>query len=155
MARGLAPDVGVVERGAGGTPGGGGTKVIGGTSSGNAGRTGGSVGPEAVGHRYREQVPAPFGNVLKGLAGRPAPRHVEDGGGDTRVLDDGRGEGIQEHARVAMALGQADRPADHALSRYSWSRRTVDTHISSVRGKLGGPGRIVTVRGVGFRLGTV
>lgn len=37
----------------------------------------------------------------------------------------------------------------------SWSRRTVDTHVSSVRGKLGDPGWIVTIRGVGFRLGTV
>ncbi|MEU6406783.1 response regulator transcription factor [Streptomyces sp. NPDC046985] len=37
----------------------------------------------------------------------------------------------------------------------SWSRRTVDTHVSSVRGKLGDPGWIVTVRGVGFRLGAV
>jgi DNA-binding response OmpR family regulator len=36
----------------------------------------------------------------------------------------------------------------------SWSRRTVDTHVSSLRGKLGDSGWIVTVRGVGFRLGT-
>ncbi len=35
----------------------------------------------------------------------------------------------------------------------SWSRRTVDTHVSSLRGKLGDSGWIVTVRGVGFRLG--
>ncbi|MEV7217385.1 response regulator transcription factor [Kitasatospora cineracea] len=35
----------------------------------------------------------------------------------------------------------------------SWSRRTVDTHVSSLRGKLGGSGWIVTVRGVGFMLG--
>ncbi|MFE6101805.1 response regulator transcription factor [Streptomyces laurentii] len=35
----------------------------------------------------------------------------------------------------------------------SWSRRTVDTHVSSLRGKLGCPKCIVTVRGVGFRLG--
>jgi DNA-binding response OmpR family regulator len=35
----------------------------------------------------------------------------------------------------------------------SWSKRTVDTHISSLRGKLGGKDWIVTVRGVGFRLG--
>jgi DNA-binding response OmpR family regulator len=35
----------------------------------------------------------------------------------------------------------------------SWSRRTVDTHVSSLRGKLGDRGWIVTVRGVGFRLG--
>ncbi|MGW7385614.1 response regulator transcription factor [Streptomyces sp. NPDC054794] len=35
----------------------------------------------------------------------------------------------------------------------SWSRRTVDTHVSSLRGKLGDSRWIVTVRGVGFRLG--
>ncbi|WP_327355104.1 response regulator transcription factor [Streptomyces sp. NBC_01304] len=34
----------------------------------------------------------------------------------------------------------------------SWSRRTVDTHVSSLRGKLGDSEWIVTVRGVGFRL---
>ncbi|MFC8623417.1 response regulator transcription factor [Streptomyces anulatus] len=35
----------------------------------------------------------------------------------------------------------------------SWSRRTVDTHVSSLRSKLGGADWIITVRGVGFRLG--
>jgi DNA-binding response OmpR family regulator len=35
----------------------------------------------------------------------------------------------------------------------SWSRRTIDTHVSSVRSKLGGSDWIITVRGVGFRLG--
>ncbi|MET8829858.1 response regulator transcription factor [Streptomyces sp. NPDC004610] len=35
----------------------------------------------------------------------------------------------------------------------SWSRRTVDTHVSSLRAKLGASGWIVTVRGVGFKLG--
>ncbi|MFF9853840.1 response regulator transcription factor [Streptomyces litmocidini] len=35
----------------------------------------------------------------------------------------------------------------------SWSRRTVDTHVSSLRNKLGASGWIITVRGVGFRLG--
>ncbi|QKW06544.1 response regulator transcription factor [Streptomyces sp. NA04227] len=35
----------------------------------------------------------------------------------------------------------------------SWSRRTIDTHVSSLRGKLGNSGWIVTVRGVGYRLG--
>ncbi|WP_037912306.1 response regulator transcription factor [Actinacidiphila yeochonensis] len=36
-----------------------------------------------------------------------------------------------------------------------WSRRgrTIDTHVSSLRNKLGSRGWIVTVRGVGFRLG--
>ncbi|MGK5733604.1 response regulator transcription factor [Streptomyces sp. URMC 124] len=37
----------------------------------------------------------------------------------------------------------------------SWSRpgRTIDTHVSSLRGKLGSAGWIITVRGVGFRFG--
>jgi DNA-binding response OmpR family regulator len=35
----------------------------------------------------------------------------------------------------------------------SWSRRTVDTHVSSLRNKLGGSDWIITVRGVGFRIG--
>ncbi|MDT3397080.1 response regulator transcription factor [Streptomyces sp. B1866] len=37
----------------------------------------------------------------------------------------------------------------------SWSRRTVDTHVSSLRAKLGGSDWIITVRGVGFRLGHI
>nr|WP_233221522.1 response regulator transcription factor [Streptomyces carminius] len=35
----------------------------------------------------------------------------------------------------------------------AWSRRTIDTHVSSIRSKLGSPGWITTVRGVGFQLG--
>ena len=42
----------------------------------------------------------------------------------------------------------------HQVWGDSWSRRTVDTHVSSLRNKLGSSGWIVTVRGVGFRLGT-
>ncbi|WP_435865039.1 response regulator transcription factor [Streptomyces spectabilis] len=34
----------------------------------------------------------------------------------------------------------------------SWSRRTVDTHVSSLRGKLGDSDWIVNVRGVGFMM---
>jgi DNA-binding response OmpR family regulator len=41
----------------------------------------------------------------------------------------------------------------HQIWGDSWSRRTVDTHVSSLRGKLGGSGWIITVRGVGFRFG--
>lgn len=36
-----------------------------------------------------------------------------------------------------------------------WSRRTIDTHISSLRNKLGDSEWIRTVRGVGFQLGSV
>ncbi|MEV0374196.1 response regulator transcription factor [Streptomyces sp. NPDC050636] len=35
----------------------------------------------------------------------------------------------------------------------SWSRRTLDTHVSSLRGKLGSSDWIITIRGVGIRLG--
>ena len=35
----------------------------------------------------------------------------------------------------------------------SWSRRTIDTHISSLRAKLGASSWIITVRGIGFRIG--
>jgi DNA-binding response OmpR family regulator len=31
--------------------------------------------------------------------------------------------------------------------------RTLDTHVSSIRSKLGSKGWIITVRGVGFRFG--
>ena len=37
----------------------------------------------------------------------------------------------------------------------TWSRRTIDTHVSSVRGKLGDAGWITTVRGVGFKFGGI
>lgn len=37
--------------------------------------------------------------------------------------------------------------------QWSTRGRTLDTHVSSLRGKLGSNGWIVTVRGVGFRLG--
>ncbi|WP_239069794.1 MULTISPECIES: response regulator transcription factor [unclassified Streptomyces] len=36
-----------------------------------------------------------------------------------------------------------------------WSRRTIDTHVSSLRNKLGDSEWIRTVRGVGFQLGSV
>jgi DNA-binding response OmpR family regulator len=41
----------------------------------------------------------------------------------------------------------------HLVWGDTWSRRTVDTHVSSLRSKLGCSGWIITVRGVGFRLG--
>ncbi|MFC7883448.1 response regulator transcription factor [Streptomyces sp. NPDC057376] len=44
-----------------------------------------------------------------------------------------------------------DDSSAHALSPRA--SRTIDTHVSSLRSKLGSSGWIVTVRGVGFRLG--
>ncbi|WP_239162416.1 response regulator transcription factor [Paractinoplanes rishiriensis] len=35
----------------------------------------------------------------------------------------------------------------------SWSRRTVDTHVGTLRSKLGASSWVITVRGVGFQLG--
>ncbi|WP_344138744.1 response regulator transcription factor [Luedemannella flava] len=35
----------------------------------------------------------------------------------------------------------------------SWSRRTVDTHVATLRNKLGASSWVITVRGIGFRLG--
>lgn len=42
-----------------------------------------------------------------------------------------------------------------AVWQDDWARssRTIDTHVSSLRGKLGDPNVIRTVRGVGFRIG--
>ncbi|MFD3515342.1 response regulator transcription factor [Streptomyces sp. NPDC058657] len=41
----------------------------------------------------------------------------------------------------------------HQVWGDSWSRRTVDTHVSSLRNKLGNRNWVVTVRGVGFSFG--
>ncbi|MFJ9568739.1 response regulator transcription factor [Streptomyces bacillaris] len=41
----------------------------------------------------------------------------------------------------------------HQVWGDSWSRRTVDTHVSSLRNKLGDRNWVVTVRGVGFSFG--
>lgn len=41
----------------------------------------------------------------------------------------------------------------HLVWGDTWSRRTLDTHVSSIRGKLGSATWIETVRGVGFKIG--
>lgn len=50
-------------------------------------------------------------------------------------------------ARVWQDTGSANRRASRAS-------RTLDTHVGSLRNKIGSGGWILTVRGVGFRLGT-
>ncbi|MDT3397073.1 response regulator transcription factor [Streptomyces sp. B1866] len=50
-------------------------------------------------------------------------------------------------------LSRRDLMAKVWADEWSVSSRTVDTHISSLRGKLGAGDWIVTVRGVGYRLG--
>ncbi|MDT0328657.1 response regulator transcription factor [Nocardiopsis lambiniae] len=47
-------------------------------------------------------------------------------------------------------------PRKHIMDRVwggGWSRRTIDTHVSSLRRKLGEKDWIVTVRGIGFQIG--
>ncbi|MCK8679520.1 response regulator transcription factor [Streptomyces lichenis] len=44
-----------------------------------------------------------------------------------------------------------DYPASHRIS--AQASRTIDTHVSSLRGKLGNSEWIITIRGVGFRFG--
>ncbi|CAO0836721.1 DNA-binding response regulator OS=Streptomyces microflavus OX=1919 GN=Smic_37060 PE=4 SV=1 [Streptomyces microflavus] len=38
-------------------------------------------------------------------------------------------------------------------SNWGHTSRTIDTHVSSLRAKLGSSGWILTVRGVGYRMG--
>ncbi|MBA4866820.1 response regulator transcription factor [Streptomyces sp. PSKA54] len=39
--------------------------------------------------------------------------------------------------------------------KWAGTSRTIDTHVSSLRAKLGCPGWIITVRGVGYRIGHI
>ncbi|WP_083449947.1 response regulator transcription factor [Luteipulveratus mongoliensis] len=54
-------------------------------------------------------------------------------------------------AEASPTVVSRDLIAERVWGR-TWSQRTIDTHMSSLRSKLGCPGAIVTVRGVGFRL---
>ncbi|GGV43987.1 DNA-binding response regulator [Streptomyces spectabilis] len=96
---------------------------------------------------------------------RAAPRTVEHG---PLRIDSGLREVTYEGRPVKLTRKEFDllhllasHPGtvvsrDDILRRIwgeSWSRRTVDTHVSSIRGKLGCSGWIITVRGVGFMIG--
>ncbi|MFJ7423506.1 response regulator transcription factor [Streptomyces uncialis] len=84
---------------------------------------------------------------------------------------DGRTRGVRLHDRTVEVTGKefdllftlAASPTA-AVSRkdlmsrvwginWAQSSRTLDTHVSSLRGKLGAGGWIITVRGVGYRIG--
>ncbi|MGP4088797.1 response regulator transcription factor [Streptomyces sp. KR55] len=58
---------------------------------------------------------------------------------------------LTREARTVVALDRLLREVWHAPS--SRASRTLDTHVSALRGKLGEPGVVVTVCGVGLRFG--
>jgi DNA-binding response OmpR family regulator len=63
-------------------------------------------------------------------------------------LADNAGTVVTRQRLMAEVWGD---PTSHAASMQA--SRTIDTHVSSLRSKLGGSGWIRTVRGVGFRFG--
>ncbi|GAV37605.1 response regulator transcription factor [Streptomyces acidiscabies] len=104
--------------------------------------------------------------VMRRVRSRRSPSRAIDHGplhidvGSREVCLDGHGVELTRKEFDLLCL-LASHP-DTVISRKrllqqvwgdSWSRRTVDTHVSSLRRKLGGNGWVVTVRGVGFRLG--
>ena len=106
---------------------------------------------EAVMRRARPQS-TPFRGISHGLLTiDPNSRQVELGG---QRIDLTRKE-------FDLLLLLASRPDTvvprqqimHEVWGDSWSQRTVDTHVSSLRSKLGCSAWITTVRGVGFRIG--
>ncbi|MGN5633851.1 response regulator transcription factor [Streptomyces sp. AC154] len=57
------------------------------------------------------------------------------------------------HSRASLMAGVWGFPGRHIPG--TRTSRTIDTHVSAVRAKLGSPDWIITVRGVGFRMGRV
>ncbi|MFJ8476527.1 response regulator transcription factor [Kitasatospora sp. NPDC094011] len=92
----------------------------------------------------------------------PGPLHVEPSTREVRL----QGKPIPVTRKEFDLLRLlADAPGSvitrQQILRHVWQdtedsrSRTVDTHVNSLRRKLGDPGWIITVRGVGFRLGQV
>ncbi|MFD9409993.1 response regulator transcription factor [Streptomyces sp. NPDC059989] len=111
---------------------------------------------EAVMRRARPAAPPATANSVRGISHGPltidtGSREVELGG---QRIDLTR----KEFDLLLLLASQPDsvvprRQIMHEVWGDSWSRRTVDTHVSSLRSKLGGSAWILTVRGVGFRIG--
>ncbi|WP_417159194.1 response regulator transcription factor [Streptomyces gilvifuscus] len=104
--------------------------------------------------------------VMRRAAWQPAPaREIRRGrlhidAGSREVMVDGEEVALtrKEFDLLCLLASHPDTviPRKQLLQQVwgdSWSRRTVDTHVSSLRGKLGDSAWIVTVRGVGFMLG--
>ncbi|WP_328315722.1 response regulator transcription factor [Streptomyces sp. NBC_00388] len=56
-------------------------------------------------------------------------------------------------ANPEMVVSRKELMAKVWGSNWASTSRTIDTHVSSLRGKLGSSGWILTVRGVGYRMG--
>jgi len=107
---------------------------------------------EAVMRRMRPQQPRESSTIVHGqLRIDPASRQVEV-----------EGRSVELTRKEFQLLYLLASEAGSVITRKQimvrvWgdgrSRRTLDTHISSLRSKLGSSEWIITVRGVGFRLG--
>jgi DNA-binding response OmpR family regulator len=102
--------------------------------------------------------------IMRRVRPRPAPRIIEHG---PLLIDEESREVRLSGRQIDLTRKEFD--LLHTLAFRSgvvgrkelmlrvwgdcWSRRTIDTHISSLRGKLGSSNWIITVRGVGYRLG--
>lgn len=95
----------------------------------------------------------------------PPPTIIRTG---ALVIDTGSREVTLDGRRITLTRKEFDLlhllaanpdsviPRKHVMQQVwgdSWSRRTVDTHVSTLRNKLGASTWVITVRGVGFRLG--
>lgn len=104
---------------------------------------------EAVMRRMKPRPKAAGALVRGGVRIDPTSRQVSVNG---RVVELTRKEFQLLHLLASQAGRVVPRKQIMAqVWRDSWSRRTLDTHISSLRSKLGSSECIVTVRGVGFR----
>ncbi|MEQ3552789.1 response regulator transcription factor [Pseudonocardia nematodicida] len=105
---------------------------------------------DAVLRRFRSGAP-PIGAGTGGLSLDPVERRVRVGDAEVELS---RKEFDMLHMLVRAGGGVVSRSR---LLREVWdgsySRRTIDTHVNSVRNKLGDAAWIETVRGVGYRMG--
>lgn len=110
---------------------------------------------EAVSRRLRvaQAVPAPAGQLRHGAVVIDLDRHEVDAAGEPVSLARKEFEVL-----VLLVRGAGQVVAREFILDQVWqsaresSSRSLDTHMTSLRGKLGAHARITTVRGVGYRL---